>query len=263
MAKHISGFLWSSSEWTVSFLSNGRLQSILFCGASDQHVSKSRHSCYGSNTLIFRQYQGIKKRQWPPIFQPRVRRIRQILRFPSPSNNATVAKRKRIDRTFHENYNEESPCSIRGREVLQTASILVPESVQIHSTDYHQKNTAELLFGAPRSFHTRLPELIDERQASDEVKQTNKTNRKWSNTQSEGITRQLHSWTSETKSSFYDHELTNCQVSMIQNHIPSPRSKDRWSQQPDLTMKLQEILHTSRMSTWRSTQNQTILFARY
>ena len=137
MAKHISGFLWSSSEWTVSFLSNGRLQSILFCGASDQHVSKSRHSCYGSNTLIFRQYQGIKKRQWPPIFQPRVRRIRQILRFPSPSNNATVAKRKWRNRTFHENHNEESPCSSRGREVLQTASLLVPESVQIYSADYH------------------------------------------------------------------------------------------------------------------------------
>ena len=40
-----------------------------------------------------------------------------------------------------------------------------------------QKRPAELLFGAPRSFHTRLPELIDERQASDEVRQTDNQNK--------------------------------------------------------------------------------------
>jgi len=60
-----------------------------------------------------------------------------------------------------------------------------------------QKSPAELLFGAPRSFHTRLPELTDERQASDEVRQTDKQNKQkmkqYRPTQTEGITRQLHS----------------------------------------------------------------------
>jgi len=46
------------------------------------------------------------------------------------------------NRTFHENYNEESPCSSRGREVLQTASLLVPESVQIYSADYHSEKSS-------------------------------------------------------------------------------------------------------------------------
>jgi len=40
-----------------------------------------------------------------------------------------------------------------------------------------QKSPAELLFGAPRSFHTRLPELIDECQASDEARQRDKQNK--------------------------------------------------------------------------------------
>ena len=118
-------------------------------------ISKSLNSCYGSNTLIFRQYQGIEKRQRHPIFQLRVRRIRQILRFQSPPNNATVV---------------EGKCFRQQLYWFPRAYRSTPQTTT-------QKSPAELLFGAPRSFHTRLPELIDERHASDEVRQTNKQNK--------------------------------------------------------------------------------------